>query len=1341
MEPRQMLSADPLYVGAVYIENDSGSDQNGDTFEINFVGGAEGTQLTRVAISGDQDPAEFGRGDVLFDTEDQGIGADHAFPLEILSRTGIDDVSWEVSDGGSLLVLTFSGFHAGEKLVFSIDVDEVEKYKPAALNSGLDPITSGVEFESSQLTAEFTAPHYWDVSQQGDFLNEYDDQLRDTGLDLPGDDFGGQRDRTAGVALQLVQLPKPISIAGTVYHDINLDLTQDPIDNGLADVTLALWQKQGDTYVDTGHRATTDADGHYAFGRDLNLMPGTYQVRETQPVGYLNVGAVPGTVDGNPTGETVVGDPNVLTEVDIPHGDTDAVDYDFAEALPVSISGNVHESDPNGNCFVIGMEHPPIENVTIELYDADGRLVATTTTDGNGDYSFTGLRPGTYTVQEIQPLGYLQGSQRVGWVDGTTTGHVPEPDVIAAIVLHSAQEGIHYDFCEHPPAQLSGHVYHDSSNDGSFDEGEDPIAGAVVRLFNSAGDLVDITITDLQGYYEFSDLPQDTYRIVEVQPDGYLDGLDTAGTVAGTQVGTAENPGDEIRTIDLNWRDAGINYNFGELLPAAIRGNVHESDPYGNCFVIGIEHIPIVGVTMLLKDEQGNIIAQTQTDQDGNYEFANLEPRVYTVVEIQPDGYLQGGSRVGWVNGEHSGEQVGRDIITGIDLGSGQQGEYYDFCEPLPASISGYVHVDPNRDCIFDPDETPLAGVTVHLLDASGQVVSTTQTDAAGHYKFVDLGPRIYSVTIVEPAGFFHGGQVVGSGDGDAGQKDRITDITIGSGQHLVNYNFCKVPPSSLSGYVFQDGPVIITPDGQPPEDLDDVRDGVRTSDDTPIPGVVLELRNGVTGMPIMADSALPGFYPSGPIRTVTDANGFYEFAGLQWGNYAVYQMHPDEYLDWRDTPGTQSGIAFNRGELVGEIILSMLTVDPDNDAIVRIGLPPGVHALNNNFSEVRIRQLPPPPPPPPEPPFEPPDVEIPPPPPAPPVLEPPLALPEIPDPVAGGSGGMPYTWHLSVVNSGRPRGNAPGTLGDTTFWLTAIALRTAGWNSSYLAHGNWTLARRTIDGRIIRFDREHTFGLRGGRPVTGDFNGDGIDEVAIYYKGEWYIDLDGDGVWEKTDLWAKLGTDHDQPVAGDWDGDGKDDIGIYGPAWPGDPRAVRAEPGLPDPYNLHTPKAKNVPPKPEEATNGSRVMQLTSQGRLRADLIDHVFHFGTPGDYAVSGDWNGDGIEAVGIFRNGSWRLDVDADGRWSKGDAAIVFGASGDIPIVGDFNGDGIDDLGVYRAGIWVLDMNGNHQLDAEDQTFEFGDADQQPIVGDFDGDGTDDPGLYHDGNPNAGSHARRL
>ena len=38
MEARLLLSADPLRVGAVYVEEDSGSDLHGDTFYLSFEG-------------------------------------------------------------------------------------------------------------------------------------------------------------------------------------------------------------------------------------------------------------------------------------------------------------------------------------------------------------------------------------------------------------------------------------------------------------------------------------------------------------------------------------------------------------------------------------------------------------------------------------------------------------------------------------------------------------------------------------------------------------------------------------------------------------------------------------------------------------------------------------------------------------------------------------------------------------------------------------------------------------------------------------------------------------------------------------------------------------------------------------------------------------------------------------------------------------------------------------------------------------------------------------------------------------------------------------------------------
>lgn len=251
-------------------------------------------------------------------------------------------------------------------------------------------------------------------------------------------------------------------------------------------------------------------------------------------------------------------------------------------------------------------------------------------------------------------------------------------------------------------------------------------------------------------------------------------------------------------------------------------------------------------------------------------------------------------------------------------------------------------------------------------------------------------------------------------------------------------------------------------------------------------------------------------------------------------------------------------------------------------------------------------------------------------------------------------------------------------------------------------------------------------FGRCGAEPVKGDFNGDGYDEIGIYHRGEWYIDINANGDWDRDDLWAKLGGPKDVPITGDWDGDGKDDIGIFGRAWPGDARAIAKEVGLPDNQNAPAEKPKNVPPPREDATSGRRVMQRSSAGQIRADLIDHVFRYGQPGDHPVVGDWNGDGISSIGVFREGQWLLDIDGNGRWSQHDRRIDFGQPGDTPIVGDFNGDGIDDLAVLRDGIVYMDSNGDHELDTTDARIK-APAGAKPIAGDWDGDGTDEIAAY--------------
>ncbi len=532
------------------------------------------------------------------------------------------------------------------------------------------------------------------------------------------------------------------------------------------------------------------------------------------------------------------------------------------------------------------------------------------------------------------------------------------------------------------------------------------------------------------------------------------------------------------------------------------------------------------------------------------------------------------------------------DLIRSVAIGAGENLTQYNFSEIPPSSLSGIVYVSPGG-CLVNPD-TPIAGVTIQLLDAQGNHLGTTTTNSQGYYQFTGLRPGEYLVREQQPAGYFQGGQCAGSGGGNDSVADQIDQILITPGQGLVRYDFYETPPATISGYVFQDGPAIQTIDGQLPGHLASLRDGLRTADDKPIAGVTLELRNGITGLPILGQHMLPGAYPSGPVTTVTDANGYYAFAGLKPGSYAVYEVHPSAYHDGIDTPGSTSGVPFNLGHQpegfispFHEGLIGILAEPPRDDAIVRIQVEGGQTSVENNFSEVLVTRLlvPPPPERPVPPDLAPYQLVTPPPVPLPPTyFDLPTLVPDFQS--LGSASVMNMSWHLSVVNGGSPRSLNPGVESVDGVWRTVSHLNQSQWISVPIQQGNWSLPPEAqvvqISGGTI------SLGMAGAIPISGDFNGDGVAELGIYHQGQWFIDLNGNGVWDEEDLWAQLGTVEDLPVVGDWDGDGKDDIGIFGPQWKGDPRAIQAEPGLPDPQNEYRRSTGPVGQRAQEPAAGS---------------------------------------------------------------------------------------------------------------------------------------------------------
>jgi protocatechuate 3,4-dioxygenase beta subunit len=1101
----------------------------------------------------------------------------------------------------------------------------------------------------------------------------------------------------------------PSKLSGRVHADRDGDCMWDSDEPLLANVRIELLDAAGNVLRQT----VTDANGRYEFD---NLPKGKYTVRETQPVGYLQGSQTAGSGGGNAQQQ------DQISEIAVGWGES-LIEYNFCELEPASITGTVFV-DSNGDCI-----HQPeigetaLAGVTIRLHDATGKVIATTITNAQGRYTFGNLRPAEYQISEVQPTGYYQGGQVVGSGGGIIAGD----DYITAIRLLAAQDLVDYDFCELLPGSLAGMVFADSNDDCVYDPalGETAISGVTIQLIDASGTVVASTQTDTAGRYRFANLRPGSYSVRELQPSGFFQGGQRIGS-AGGRVGGV----DLITEIPVGAGQNLIDYDFCELLPGSLQGVVYVDSNRDCIYQPEMGETPIRDVTVELRDADGRIVATTRTDAAGRYRFENLAPGVYAVTEIQPAGFYQGGQRIG----SGGGRVAAADQIVEIPVGPGHNLVNYDFCELGPSSLSGRVWSDANLNRNFDNDERPISGVLIELLDAQQRVVATTRTDAAGVYSFTDLAPGEYSVRESQPDGYFQGGQIAGSHGGVATTIDQIVSIVIPGGSALTEYNFPEQPPAIISGYVFQDGGALSltgTPDAA---DLRRYRDGMKTADDTPLAGVRLQLRR-TTGQPVESTAALPGIYAGDVIEVVTDEYGYYEFTGIRGGAYSVYQIQPEGFVDGLDTEGTFGGLAVNAADLANDPELSFLVqtlssnaaTNPNFDAILQINLFAGTHSQSNNFSEIVI-----------DPPTPVPPVVFPP----PPVPDRPQVLPEQFDravpyylastpnpykPYELGTWASGVTWHLSIINGGSPRGQG---LDEGAIFRPASSADTLE---------RWTVKETNVgqarlfdaEGNALPEQREVTIGIAEGIVLIGDFNGDGRDEFAVFVGGQWLIDLNGNGAWDQGDLWVQLGTDMDRPVVGDWDGDGKDDVGIFGPEWRRDAEVIPHDPGLPDPENRLRRGRKNTPPTIDEATDGQRLLQRTRGGELRADLIDHVFRYGTGADQPLAGDWNGDGIDAVAVFRNGQWLLDLDGDGRWTDRDAAFDFGSPGDVPIVADFNNDGIDELAIVRGDLWIIDSDGDRRLTAADTQIRIPRKEGEvPIAGDWDGDGAAQPGYYRPG-----------
>src|SRR5262249_14700875 len=137
--------------------------------------------------------------------------------------------------------------------------------------------------------------------------------------------------------------------------------------------------------------------------------------------------------------------------------------------------------DANDDGIFQGTE-TPIANVTVKLTgtnDLGAAVSLTTTTSATGAYNFTNLRPGTYTITETQPAGYLDGKDTQGTPGNGVTGN----DVFSTISLLAGVNGVNNNFGEKlpPNSYICGTKYLDVTGNGLTGD-DTPMCGVTIYL-------------------------------------------------------------------------------------------------------------------------------------------------------------------------------------------------------------------------------------------------------------------------------------------------------------------------------------------------------------------------------------------------------------------------------------------------------------------------------------------------------------------------------------------------------------------------------------------------------------------------------------------------------------------------------------------------------------------------------------------------------------------------------------------------------------------------------------------------------------------------------------------
>jgi hypothetical protein len=206
-------------------------------------------------------------------------------------------------------------------------------------------------------------------------------------------------------------------------------------------------------------------------------------------------------------------------------------------------------------------------------------------------------------------------------------------------------------------------------------------------------------------------------------------------------------------------------------------------------------------------------------------------------------------------------------------------------------------------------------------------------------------------------------------------------------------------------------------------------------------------------------------------------------------------------------------------------------------------------------------------------------------------------------------------------------------------------------------------------------------YGNPADTPFMGDWDCDGVDTPGLYRRSDGYAYLRNANTQGVADIKFFFGNPSDVPIPGDFDGDGCDTLSIYRPA-----------------------------------EQRFYVINRLGAGDAGLGFAEHSFGFGDPGDKPFVGDFDGNGIDEVGLHRESTGRVYFRFSLTTGIADRDFIYGDPGDFLVAGDWDGDGSDSPAIFRPsdGNWYIRLSNTQGIANHVIGFGLADSGLQPVVG---------------------------